>query len=136
MIWKKNATKKTFTANVWEDNFLFITLLKKYWYLMVRNNNLSIYIFRLGKKLTTTFLYELNGSSLTTLYLLFYINMLQTLEWTTLKGKVHILNIILQRVIKWVSEWLVFNANWKKIQLYHGENNLHFNEMIMLSVLY
>jgi hypothetical protein len=63
---------------------------------MVRNNNLSKYIFRLGKKLTTTFLYELNGSSLTTLYLLFYINMLQTLEWTTLKGKVHILNIILQ----------------------------------------
>jgi len=29
LIWKK-CNKKTFTANVWEDNFLFITLLKKY----------------------------------------------------------------------------------------------------------
>ena len=66
---------------------------------MVRNNNLSKYIFRLAKKLTTPFPYKLNGSSLTTLLLLFHINMLQTLEWTTLKGIVHILNIILQRVI-------------------------------------
>ena len=27
---KKNATKRTFTPNVWEDNCFFITLLKKY----------------------------------------------------------------------------------------------------------
>jgi hypothetical protein len=25
-----------------------------------------------------------------------------------------------------VSEWVLINSNWKKIQLYDGENNLHF----------
>ena len=31
------------------------------------------------------------------------------------------------------SEWLLLNTKWKKIQLYHGENKLHFNEMMMMS---
>jgi len=35
-----------------------------------------------------------------------------------------------------LSEWLLFNANSTFIQLYHGENKLIFNEMIMQSALY
>ena len=35
-----------------------------------------------------------------------------------------------------VSELLLFNANSAIYQLYHGENNLNFNEMMMRSVLY
>jgi hypothetical protein len=30
-----------------------------------------------------------------------------------------------------VSEWLLFNANSAIFQLYHGENKLIFNEMMM-----
>jgi len=35
-----------------------------------------------------------------------------------------------------VSEWLLFNANSAIFQLYHGENKLQFNEMMMRSTLY
>jgi hypothetical protein len=35
-----------------------------------------------------------------------------------------------------VSEWLLFNANAAIFQLYHGKNNLIFNEMMMRSALY
>jgi hypothetical protein len=35
-----------------------------------------------------------------------------------------------------VSEWLLFNANSAIFQLYHGENKLFFNEMMMRSTLY
>jgi hypothetical protein len=31
----------------------------------------------------------------------------------------------------WVSEWLLLNANSAIFQLYHSENNSHFNEMMM-----
>jgi hypothetical protein len=34
------------------------------------------------------------------------------------------------------SEWLMFNAKWPIFQLYHGENKLIFNEMMMRSALY
>jgi hypothetical protein len=34
-----------------------------------------------------------------------------------------------------VSEWLLFNANPAIFQLYHGENKLIFNEMMMRSGL-
>ena len=34
------------------------------------------------------------------------------------------------------SEWLLFNANSAILQLYHGENKLILNEMMMRSVLY
>jgi hypothetical protein len=34
------------------------------------------------------------------------------------------------------SEWLLFNANSAIFQLYHGENKLIFNEMLMRSALY
>ena len=34
-----------------------------------------------------------------------------------------------------MSEWLLFNANLVIFQLYHGENKLIFNEM-MISTLY
>jgi hypothetical protein len=33
-------------------------------------------------------------------------------------------------------EWLLFNANSAIFQLYHGENKLIFNEMMMRSDLY
>jgi hypothetical protein len=36
-----------------------------------------------------------------------------------------------RHVIKWVSEWLLFNANSVIFHLYHGENKLIFNEMMM-----
>ena len=35
-----------------------------------------------------------------------------------------------------VSEWLLFNTNSARFQLYHGENKLIFNEMMMRSALY
>ena len=35
---------------------------------------------------------------------------------------------------EWASEWLLFNAKSAIFQLYHGENNVHFDEMI--SALY
>ena len=38
--------------------------------------------------------------------------------------------------VKWVSEWLLFNANSAILHLYHGENKLIFNEMMMKSALY
>jgi len=34
-----------------------------------------------------------------------------------------------------VSEWLLFNANPAMLQLYHGENKLILNEMMMRSAL-
>ena len=40
------------------------------------------------------------------------------------------------RVNEWVSEWVLFNANFAISQLYHGENKLIFNEMTMSSALY
>jgi hypothetical protein len=39
----------------------------------------------------------------------------------------------LEWVSKSVSEWLLFNANSSIFQLYHGENKLSFNEMMMRS---
>ena len=35
-----------------------------------------------------------------------------------------------------VSEWLLFNAKSAIFQLYHGENKLIFNEIMMRSDLY
>jgi hypothetical protein len=35
-----------------------------------------------------------------------------------------------------LSEWLLFNANSAIFQLYHGENKLIFNELMMMSALY
>ena len=42
------------------------------------------------------------------------------------------------RAFQWrrVSEWLLFNANSAIFQLYHGENNLIFNERVMRSALF
>ena len=37
---------------------------------------------------------------------------------------------------EFVSEWLLFNANSAILQLYHDENKLIFNEMMMKSTLY
>jgi hypothetical protein len=35
-------------------------------------------------------------------------------------------------VSEWMSEWLLFSANSAIFQLYHGENKLIFNEMMMM----
>ena len=32
----------------------------------------------------------------------------------------------------WVSEWLSFNAKWTILQLYHGEHNLYFAQLMMM----
>ena len=37
---------------------------------------------------------------------------------------------------RWVSEWLLFNANAAILQLYHGEKKLLFDEMMLRSALY
>ena len=39
-------------------------------------------------------------------------------------------------VFVWESEWLLFNVNSAFFQLYHGENKLIINEMMMRSALY
>ena len=33
-------------------------------------------------------------------------------------------------------EWLLFNTTWEFFTLYHGENKLHFEEMMMMYTLY
>jgi len=33
-------------------------------------------------------------------------------------------------------EWLLCNAKWTICQLYHGENKLHFDEIMMMSALH
>ena len=42
----------------------------------------------------------------------------------------------MELVEDWVSEWLLFNTNSAIFHLYHGENKLIFNEMMMESALY
>ena len=41
----------------------------------------------------------------------------------------------LKILFKEMSEWLLFNAHSAIFQLYHGENKLIFNEMMMRSAL-
>jgi len=43
---------------------------------------------------------------------------------------------VLVLLIEWVGEWLLLNANSAIFQLYHGENKLIFNEVMMKSALY
>ena len=38
--------------------------------------------------------------------------------------------------MEWVGEWFLLNVNSAICQLYHGENKLIFNEMMMKSTLY
>jgi hypothetical protein len=38
--------------------------------------------------------------------------------------------------LKGISRWLLFNANSALFQLYHGQNKLIFNEMMMRSAMY
>jgi hypothetical protein len=53
---------------------------------------------------------------------------------------VNLMSLILVHVIlcdgDYESEWLLFNANSTIYQLYHGENKLIFNEMMMKSALF
>jgi hypothetical protein len=44
--------------------------------------------------------------------------------------------LFVSKIKKRVSEWLLFNANSAIFQLYHGENKLIFNEMMMRSAMY
>jgi hypothetical protein len=34
-----------------------------------------------------------------------------------------------------VNIWLLFNAMWAIFQFYHGKNKVHFDELMMMSVL-
>ena len=46
-------------------------------------------------------------------------------------------NIILRRINKIrVSERWLLNTKWSIFQLYHEQNNLHFDEMMMMAALY
>jgi hypothetical protein len=68
--------------------------------------------------------------------------------WTNIKVGVFFLSLkmsLISRVVNvnleppfWirVSEWLLLNANSAIFQLYHGENKLIFNEMMMRSALF
>jgi alkylation response protein AidB-like acyl-CoA dehydrogenase len=42
----------------------------------------------------------------------------------------------LARVVDRHSDLLLLNAKWAIFQLYHGENKLHFDEMMMIFALY
>ena len=44
-------------------------------------------------------------------------------------------NMLLNELL---SEWVcpLLNTKWPSIQLYHGENKLHVDEMMMMSILY
>jgi hypothetical protein len=58
-----------------------------------------------------------------------------------LKVTLHIIiltlcNQFLSPLQLWVSEWLLFSGNSAIFQVYHGENKLIFNEMMMRSTLY
>jgi hypothetical protein len=44
--------------------------------------------------------------------------------------------VLISLVVSGVSEWLLFNANSGIFQLYHGNNKLIFNEMMMRSVCF
>ena len=48
----------------------------------------------------------------------------------------YIIRETFQFVIFSSSELVLFNVKWAIFQLYHGENNLHFDEMKMMSDLY
>jgi hypothetical protein len=50
--------------------------------------------------------------------------------WNIFKRKYEVLICI---ILEWVSEWLLFNANSAIFLLYHGENMLIFNEIMMSS---
>ena len=46
-------------------------------------------------------------------------------------------NFYKEKFEEWVNEWvMLFNANSAIFRLYHGENKLIFNEMMMKSALY
>ena len=38
--------------------------------------------------------------------------------------------------LMFMSEWFLFNIKWAIFQQYHGENNLHFDEMMKMPALY
>ena len=40
----------------------------------------------------------------------------------------------LDNVVFWVNEWLSFNNKWAIFKLYHGENKLQFNEIMMFAL--
>ena len=46
--------------------------------------------------------------------------------------------LLISYLLEWMSEWLLSNpsAKWEIFQVYHGENKLHFNEVMMISALY
>ena len=63
-------------------------------------------------------------------------NILIINEYTHEAFNILIIQLISINNNEWVSEWLLFNTNSANCQLYHEENKLIFNEMMMLSALY
>jgi hypothetical protein len=63
-------------------------------------------------------------------------NILIINEYTHEAFNILIIQLISINNNEWVSEWLLFNTNSANCQLYHDENKLIFNEMMMLSALY
>ena len=64
------------------------------------------------------------------------INLNVSNKLTDIKITWNVHDIYLHVRFNWVSEWLLFSANSAIFQLYHGENELIFNEMMMSSPLY
>ena len=64
------------------------------------------------------------------------INLNVSNKLTDIKITWNVHDIYLHLRFNWVSEWLLFSANSAIFQLYHGENELIFNEMMMSSPLY
>jgi hypothetical protein len=56
---------------------------------------------------------------------------IQILDFKSIKSLTLTFDLLIQ-----MSEWLLYNANSAIFQLYHGENELIFNEMMMTSALY
>jgi hypothetical protein len=66
---------------------------------------------------------------------MFHSDVCKTVAWNNIYSlRNENLNLLVR--IKWVSEWLLFNANSAIFQLYHGDNKLIINEMMMRSALY
>ena len=63
-------------------------------------------------------------------------NLIEPKLQSTYKKKPVILKSLGIPVNPYECKWLLFNANSAIFQLYHGENKLSFNEMMMKSALY
>ena len=80
---------------------------------------------------------HLNHCSLSTVFKIACIFQTIILDYSTLNLPKFVENSNLNNIDlrNWVIEWLLFNVNSAIFQLYHGENKLIFNEMMMTITL-